>query len=511
MAEKIKKLNLKEKYQLMTRSLSWETSYQPMDKIFPYDKYEGIKIKDWDAWEDPFRLTMDSYWKYQAEKERKLYAILDAFAQNNGQLNITNARYMSAIKLWIQGITPLEYAAHRGFAHAGRSFRGAGARVACQMQSVDELRHAQTQLHAFSHYNRYFSGMHNFEHMRDRAWYLSIPKSFFEDAISGGPFEFVTAISFAFEYVLTNLLFMPFVSGAAFNGDMATTTFGFSAQSDESRHMTLGLEVVKFMLEQHEDNVPIVQAWLDKWFWRGYRLLILVGTMMDYMLPKKVMSWQEAWEMYWEENGVALFNDLARYGIRMPKHHEVATAEKGRITHETWGTLYAFGNALGLHTWIPPKEELDWMSEKYGSEFDRIYRPRLEYWRELEERGERFFNNRLPMVCQTCQVPIFFTEPGDPLSVSVREVSHGGMKFHTCSDGCRDVFLAEPEKYVQAYIPPQQIYQGNAGGARDIFEYAAWLHLEKDKDTGEYNGSPDQKNWDRWNEKAVSDEKIAAE
>ena len=49
--------------------------------------------------------------------------------------------------------------------------------------------------------------------------------------------------------------------------------FGFSAQSDESRHMTLGLEIIKFILEQDPDNLPIVQAWLDKWFWRGYRVL----------------------------------------------------------------------------------------------------------------------------------------------------------------------------------------------------------------------------------------------
>ena len=33
MAEK--KLTLKEKYQLMTRGLDWETTYQPMDKVFP--------------------------------------------------------------------------------------------------------------------------------------------------------------------------------------------------------------------------------------------------------------------------------------------------------------------------------------------------------------------------------------------------------------------------------------------------------------------------------------------
>ncbi len=140
--------------------------------------------------------------------------------------------------------------------------------------------------------------------------------------------NFLLAISFAFEYVLTNLLFVPFMSGAAYNGDMATVTFGFSAQSDEARHMTLGLEIVKFLLEQHEDNVPIVQEWIDKWFWRGTRLLSIVGMMMDYMLPNKVMSWKEAWEVYFEQAGGALFKDLSRYGIRMPKYSDVIVKEK---------------------------------------------------------------------------------------------------------------------------------------------------------------------------------------
>ena len=63
-----KKLGLKERYSLMTRDLAWDTTYQPMDQVFPQTTYEGIKIHDWDAWQDPFRLTMDAYWKYQAEK-----------------------------------------------------------------------------------------------------------------------------------------------------------------------------------------------------------------------------------------------------------------------------------------------------------------------------------------------------------------------------------------------------------------------------------------------------------
>jgi phenol hydroxylase P3 protein len=106
-----KKLGLKERYTMMTRDLGWDTTYQPMDKVFPYVAYEGIKIHDWDKWEDPFRLTMDAYWKYQAEKERKLYAIIDAFMpRTTATCHLTDARYICRLKLFLQAISPpLEY------------------------------------------------------------------------------------------------------------------------------------------------------------------------------------------------------------------------------------------------------------------------------------------------------------------------------------------------------------------------------------------------------------------
>src|SRR5664279_4299256 len=72
-----KKLPLKERYSLLTRDLDWEPSYVSREKLFPHTSYEGIKIHDWDGWEDPFRLTVDAYYKYQAEKDKRLYASLD--------------------------------------------------------------------------------------------------------------------------------------------------------------------------------------------------------------------------------------------------------------------------------------------------------------------------------------------------------------------------------------------------------------------------------------------------
>ena len=87
-----KKLSLKENYALLTRDLGWEPTFQKKEDVFRNLEFEGIKIHDWNKWEDPFRLTMDAYWKYQGEKEKKLYAIIDAFQQGNGQFNVTDAR-----------------------------------------------------------------------------------------------------------------------------------------------------------------------------------------------------------------------------------------------------------------------------------------------------------------------------------------------------------------------------------------------------------------------------------
>ncbi|MGC4405631.1 aromatic/alkene/methane monooxygenase hydroxylase/oxygenase subunit alpha [Methyloversatilis sp. MC4-4] len=502
-----KKLGLKERYTLMTRDLAWDTTYQPKEKVYPYADYEGIKIHDWDKWEDPFRLTMDAYWKYQAEKERKLYAIIDAYSQSNGHLGVTDARYLNAIKIFLTAVTPLEYMAHRGFAHVGRAFPGAGARVACQMQAIDEMRHAQTQIHSLSNYNKYYNGFHDAPHMFDRVWYLSVPKSFFDDAITAGPFEFIVSVGFSFEYVLTNLLFVPFVSGAAYNGDMGTMTFGFSAQSDEARHMTLGLECIKFILEQDPANLPIVQRWIDKWCWRGVRLLSIVAMMMDYMLPKRVMSWKEAWEIYFEENGGALFKDLARYGIKMPACAEQIRQEKDHLSHQVWATFYNYGGATDFHTWMPTEDEMQWLSQKYPDTFDKYYRPRFEFWREQQEKGNRFYNKTLPMLCQTCQIPMLFTEPGDPTKICYRERSYKGNKYHFCSDHCQHIFDNEPEKYVQAWLPVHQIYQGNcfpegtdptAPGFDPLAAVLEYYRLNVGHDNGEFEGSEDHRNFEAW-------------
>lgn len=494
---KVKKASMRERYAQMTRGLDWDPTYVTSEQMYPYTSFEGIKIHDWDAWEDPFRLTVDAYCKYQSEKDKRLYAVLDSFAQGQGHLQATDARYVNALRLFLQGVTPLEYQAFRNFAYLGRHLNGPGPRFASLCQSIDELRHQQTETHAVSMYNKYYEFLHNPHEMHDRVWYLSVPKSFFDDGLSAGPFEFMVAISYSFEYLLTNLLFVPFMSGASFNGDLATMSFGFSAQSDESRHMTLGLECIKFILEQDEDNVPLIQAWMDKWFWRAYRLLGLVSVMQDYFLPKKAMSWKESFELYFERQMLdGLFPDLEYYGITPPRHVDQAIAEKEYLSHQFHWLLYQYSHAAAFSTTIPHDEEMAWFSEQYPDTFDQYYRPLYEKARKMQEGGTRYFSAGLPMLCQVCQVPMMYTAPGEPERIVQFHSVYEGERYNTCSEGCKWIFDREPWKYRQAWMPVHQIYQGNCGGAT-IPEVLNWYGFENGGG-GEYMGSIDQQNWDKW-------------
>jgi phenol hydroxylase P3 protein len=121
----------------------------------------------------------------------------------------------------------------------------------------------------------------------------------------------------------------------------------------------------------------------------------------------------------------------------------------------------------------------------------------------LEAEGKPFKNYGLPKLCQCCQLPTLFTEPGDPTSLCQRETKYKNETYHFCSGGCQDIFNNEPEKYVQAWLPMTQLFQGNSGGG-GLEAWMDWVSLVDGQDNGDYVGSQDQKNFDAWKGMATS-------
>ena len=175
--------------------------------------------------------------------------------------------------------------------------------------------------------------------------------------------------------------------------------------------------------------------------------------------------------------------------------------------------FYNYSAASNFHAWTPSKEDMDWLASKYPNTFDQYYRPRYEFWAEEEAKGNRFYNKTLPMLCQTCQIPMFFTEPGDPTKIAYRESEYKGDKYHFCSDGCKHIFDNEPEKYIQSWLPVHQIYQGNcfnegtdptAEGFDPLMAVLAYYNINVGRDNFDYKGSEDEKNFNAWRNAASS-------
>lgn len=122
----------------------------------------------------------------------------------------------------------------------------------------------------------------------------------------------------------------------------------------------------------------------------------------------------------------------------------------------------------------------------------------------MEAEGKRFYSSGLPQLCQVCQVPMGFTEmQSDPGQISYRNAMFEGERYHMCSDGCHDIFVNEPEKFAQAWLPVHQILQGNCGGADLEKVLSEYYRMNVGADNLDMKGSPDERRWNEWKKGAA--------
>ncbi|ADG05700.1 YHS domain-containing protein [Kyrpidia tusciae] len=489
------KLSAGARYKALTRDLMWDPKDVDFKQIYPLVEAEGIRIKDPKRWEDPFRMTFNQYVKIQAEKEHLHHAIRSAFEANHGHARIVDSRWFEGVKAFAVAVQPAEYSAHRLMAYIGRNIPIEAIRFATFNQAVDELRHAQIEIKHYAHMSKYYDGLHAYAKTNENLWFNTVPKSFFDDALTSGPFEALIAIAFSFEYVFTNILFLPFAASAAAVGDEHFASVGKSVQSDESRHMALGMAALKMLLEEDDRNIPIVQRWLDKWYWRCYRIFSVISTLVDYYPRVRAISWKKAFEMYVEDQVLnGLFKDLYKYGIRPPRNFEDTIKEKEHYSHATMRILDHYKHANYFRGFRLQPDDYEWLSNEYPNTFERYYAP---FFRKMDDHVMAVAAPGLPAVCAVCQVPCEFPDPDHPDRMWTQYAEYNGKTHMFCSPGCRDIFLEEPEKYMQWWWPAESYLSGEFGPTlSDMFEYFGFTPEE----ANEHYSSRDYHRWIRYRE-----------
>ena len=91
---------------------------------------------------------------------------------------------------------------------------------------------------------------------------------------------------------------------------------------------------------------------------------------------------------------------------------------------------------------------------------------------------------------------------------SYRQSVYDGERYNFCSDGCKDIFDHEPEKYVQSWLPVHQIYQGNCGGAEMEDVLGEYYKINLGTDNLDFHGSPDEARWNAWHNLEPAEDKL---
>lgn len=490
--------NMKEKYHLMTRDLMWEPKTVDKKLVYPLAEKEGIILKNTSAWEDPFRMTFEQYVKIQAEKDLLHHAIRTAYEAHHGHAKVVDGRWFEGMKAFANAVQPAEYQAHRLMAYIGRNIPVAAIRFATFNQALDELRHAQIEIKHYAHMSKYYDGFHGRQRIVENLWFNTVTKSFFEDALTAGPFEALVAISFAFEYAFTNILFLPFASSAAAVGDEHFASVGKTVQSDESRHMALGLAAIQLLLKEDDRNVPLVQKWLDKWFWRCYRIFSVVATLVDYYPRIRPISWKKAFEMYIEEQVFdGLFKDLAKYGIRLPLHAEDAIKEKEHYSHATMRILDQNKHANMFRGFRLQPDDYEWLNETYPNTFHKYY---YDFFNKLDQDIMAVAGAGIPAACAVCQIPVQFPDPDHPTRLWVQMSEYQGRTHLTCSPGCKHIFDLEPQKFSQWWFPAEAYLSREFGDSPDLFSDLFKYFGFNPEEANEYYSSRDYQRWKEYRE-----------
>jgi|GEM_PF-1864759 len=454
------------------------------DEPAPAHKHEILQWKtklpvDWTKFQDPFQIIPPQYYMIQAEKEQMLVNNYELINRYNLSRDF-DARWLQLIRLAMVALPSPEYAIGSAFGAAALRVPGASWRLGVMAQMFDEHRHGQNDLRNAAEINKDFPGAFNrrvtqFNHM----WLMQIFRNYFEDinsTLDRDVLEAVVGLNFCLEVALSNMIFGGLPAVSVQSNDTRTAQHFMSIQSDESRHMSLGNEMLRFALENAADsgNMEIIENWLHKWMWRTYRALMApVAIAADVFSTNRAESYAELYRRYVTEGVVN--NLLAplqkRYGFKMPRSLETMNAEVPYYSNALWQLLYAYKRIAPVL--VPKVTDADrtWMVAKYP-EWESSFG---QWWTEVSA-GDSKDEANIPTICHVCQLPCVMPLYHDP---KVFHADYRGETFAFCSEPCREIFSNEPDIYGPVKDQGQRIV-GMLQAGMTMPELAVWLGVPQD-------------------------------
>lgn len=455
----------RENWQDLATNLDWTLKYVREDEAFPPELSgrPALTQEQWKGWDEPFKTTYSDYVTGQAGKDESVETVRELMGKIEDYRRLPPG-WLSALKLYGATFPLAEFAATVGNLRAARFARNCRWRSAALFGALDEYRHTQIPLllmHELVKLDGQFDWAHRFYHTNN---WVSIAARHLADELllTANPVEFAVATNFVFETGFTNLQFIGLSSLARLVGDRTFEKMVTSIQSDEARHAQIGPATLEVLVKHDPDYA---QRLLDKWFWRSWLLFAVVtGFSMDYFTPveQRERSFKEFMEEWILEQFLV---SLDRFGLKKPWYWDKFLEAIENYHHMIYLSAYTYRSTVWFDFVLPGPAERRWLAEKYPRtwpQYEPIWDRVTNCWRETTP-GNDFAVHGTAIVtfCDLCQLVLC---NGTPANNWACEWVHEGKKHIFCSEPCRAIFQAEPERYAQHDDVVKRVLSGRAPG-----------------------------------------------
>ncbi len=453
----------REEWTELARKLDWSFSYADERQVYP-EALAGspwLPSHEWRDWDEPFRTTFAEYVTTQHQKEVAFQAVADAVGRVEDLAQLDPA-WLSVVKLHMATLPLAEFAAVIGNLRAARFGRDSAWRMTSLLGALDELRHTQLPLrtmHGLVRWDPQFAWTHQLLHSDD--WIAIAGRHLVDELLLGSDaIEFAIGTHFVFETGFTNLQFIGLTSMAKQVGDRSFEQMLHSIQTDEARHAQVGHPVLRKLVSHDKARA---QRLVDKWFWRSFRFFAVVtGVAMDYLTP--LAARRGSFQEFVEEWVVDQFqSSLDELGLQRPKYWQAFLDALPIYHHMLYASAYSYRATTWFDCVLPSPDERAWLAEKYPATWPLVapvWENLTRRWRESGPGLEWFTHGNTPVAfCNLCQLVLC---AGTPQQNEASFVERAGRRHVFCSQPCRELFEAEPDRYASHLGVVERILAGQA-------------------------------------------------